>query len=94
MDASRLNHENQPGETPETLEKYIPYAVALDVEHAWGEELTQNLLEMLQFDLAYSRGAGVLKGLPELLPENDEEFGDNILQLNIPRPKKRQKAPL
>jgi hypothetical protein len=49
---------------------------------------------MLQFDLAYSRGAGVLKGLPELLPENDEEFGDNILQLNIPRPKKRQKAPL
>jgi hypothetical protein len=93
-DASRLNRENQPGETPETLEKYIPYAVALDVEHAWGEEFTENLLEMLQFDLAYSRGAGVLKGLPELLPENDEEFGDNILQLNIPRPKKRQKAPL
>ncbi|MFY9805383.1 MAG: hypothetical protein WA211_08115 [Candidatus Acidiferrales bacterium] len=93
-DASRLNSENQPGETPETLEKYTPYAVALDVEHAWGEEFTENLLEMLQFDLAYSRGAGVLKGLPDLLPENDEEFGDNILQLNLPRPKKREKAPL
>ena len=93
-DASRLNSENQPGETPETLEEYTPYALALDVEHAWGEEFTENLLEMLQFDLAYSRGAGVLKGLPDLLPENDEEFGDNILQLNIPRPKKREKAPL
>lgn len=91
-DANRLNRENRPGETPETLEKYIPYAVALDVEHGWGEEFTENLLEMLQFDLAYSRGTGVLKGLPELLPENDEEFGDNILQLNIPRPKKRAKA--
>jgi hypothetical protein len=93
-DANRLNHQNSPGETPETLEKYIAYAVALDVEHAWGEEFAENLLEMLQFDLAYSRGTGVLKGLPELLPENNEEFGDNILQLNIPGPKKRVKASL
>ncbi|MFZ1974733.1 MAG: hypothetical protein WAU89_17940 [Candidatus Acidiferrales bacterium] len=93
-DSDRLNHENRPGATPETLEKYIAYAVALDAEHSWGEEFTQNLLEMLQFDLAYSRGAGVLKGLPELLPENDGEFGDNILQLNIPKPKKRVKASL
>jgi hypothetical protein len=92
-DASRLNHENQPGETPETLEKYISYAVALDVEHAWGEEFTENLLEMLQFDLAYSRGAGVLTGLPDLLPQNEEEFGQDVLQLNIPRPHKHRKAP-
>jgi hypothetical protein len=91
-DASRLNHENQPGETPETLEKYTSYAVALHVEHAWGEEFTENLLEMLQFDLAYSRGAGVLTGYPDLLPQKEEEFGQNVLQLNIPRPKKHQKA--
>jgi hypothetical protein len=92
-DANRLNHENQPGETPETLEKYTSYAVALDVEHAWGEEFTENLLEMLQFDLAYSRGAGVLTGLPDLLAQNAEEFGENVLQLNIPRPHKHHKAP-
>jgi hypothetical protein len=91
-DAGRLNHENQPGETPETLEKYTSYAVALEVEHAWGEEFTENLLEMLQFDLAYSRGAGVLTGYPDLLPQKEEEFGQNVLQLNIPRPKKHQKA--
>jgi hypothetical protein len=92
-DASRLNHENQPGETPETLEKYISYAVAMDVEHAWGEEFTENLLEMLQFDLAYSRAAGVLTGLPDLMPKNEEEFGQNVLQLNIPGPRKHHKAP-
>ncbi len=92
-DSGRLNQENQPGQTPETLEKYISYAVALDAEHAWGEEFTENLLEMLQFDLAYSRGAGVLTGLPELLPEVEEEFGQNVLQLNIPRPHKHHKAP-
>lgn len=91
-DAGRLNHENQPGQTPETLEKYTSYAVALEVEHAWGEEFTENLLEMLQFDLAYSRGAGVLTGYPDLLPQKEEEFGHNVLQLNIPRPKKHQKA--
>jgi hypothetical protein len=91
-EAGQLNRENQPGETPETLEKYISYAVALDVEHAWGEEFTENLLEMLQFDLAYSRGTGVLTGLPDVLPKNEEEFGQNVLQLNIPRPKKHQKV--
>src|SRR5271156_2523374 len=92
-DADRLNQENQPGQTPETLEKYTSYAIALDVEHAWGEEFTENLLEMLQFDLAYGRGAGVLTGLPDLLPQNEEEFGHNVLQLNIPRPRKHHKAP-
>jgi hypothetical protein len=92
-DASRLNKENQPGQSPETLEKYTSYAVALDVEHAWGEEFTENLLEMLQFDLAYSRGAGVLTGFPDLLPQHEEEFGQNVLQLNIPRPQKHHKAP-
>ncbi len=54
-DADRLNRENQPGKTPVTLEKYSAYAVALDVEHAWGEEFVENLVELLQLDQAYSR---------------------------------------
>jgi hypothetical protein len=29
--------------------------VALDVEHAWGEEFADNLLELLQYKQAYSR---------------------------------------
>lgn len=73
-DSDRLNRENQPGETPAILEKYSAYAVALDVEHAWGEELTANLLELLQFDQAYS-----LK-TPEL-PLSD--LDDDIIKLNV-----------
>lgn len=54
-DADRLNRENEPGHTPAILEKYSAYAVALDVEHAWGEEFADNLLELLQYKQAYSR---------------------------------------
>jgi len=52
-DADRLNRENQPGQTPQVLEKYSAYAIALGVENGWGEELTSNLLELLQIDEAY-----------------------------------------
>ena len=54
-DSDRLNRENQPGQTPVTLEKYSAYAVALDVDDAWGEEFVENLVELLQWDQAYSR---------------------------------------
>jgi hypothetical protein len=49
-------------------------AVALDVEHAWGEEFTANLLELLQFDQAYS-----VKTPKISLPDMD----DDIIKLNI-----------
>ncbi|MGA7623802.1 MAG: hypothetical protein WCA91_09495 [Candidatus Acidiferrales bacterium] len=91
-DADRLNRENEPGLTPQTLEKYTAYAVALDVEHAWGEEFTENLLEILQFDLAYSRGEGMLTGVPELLSPTREEIGDDAIQLDIERPRGRTKS--
>lgn len=53
-DADRFNRENKPGYTPRTLEKYSGYAVALDVEHARGEEFAESMLELVQFDQAYS----------------------------------------
>jgi hypothetical protein len=59
-DADRLNRENQPGRTPVTLEKYSAYAVALNVEDAWGEEFVENLVELLQWDQAYSRRQSIL----------------------------------
>ena len=73
-DADRLNRENDPGRTPEVLEKYSAYAIALNVEHAWGEEFTGNLLEILQFDRAYDVP---LPNPP--VPGADDE----IIQLNI-----------
>ena len=54
-DTDRLNRENQPGKTPVTFEKYSAYAIALGVEHGWGEEFAENLVELLQFDQAYAR---------------------------------------
>jgi uncharacterized membrane protein YgcG len=34
----RLNLLHPPDRTPELFEKYLPYAMALDVEHEWGEQ--------------------------------------------------------
>jgi len=34
----RLNILNPPEKTPELFEKYLPYALALDVEHEWSEQ--------------------------------------------------------
>jgi hypothetical protein len=56
-DADRLDRENTPGSTPQTLESHMPYAVALGVEHGWGEEFAGNILELLQIDQAYSASA-------------------------------------
>jgi uncharacterized membrane protein len=33
----RLNHLHPPEKTPELFERYLPYAVALDVENRWAE---------------------------------------------------------
>jgi uncharacterized membrane protein len=74
-DSDRLNRENQPGQTPVTLEKYSAYAVALDVEDAWGEEFVENLVELLQWDQAYSRR------------QSKSALGNDIIELKI-RPRK------
>ncbi len=34
----RLNFMNPPKKTPELFEKFLPYAIALDVENAWGKK--------------------------------------------------------
>jgi len=39
----RLNLLNPPEKTPELFEKYLPYALALDVENEWGEKFASIL---------------------------------------------------
>ena len=34
----RLNNIKEPAKTPELFEKFLPYAIALDVENEWGEK--------------------------------------------------------
>ncbi len=41
----RLNQLNPPKKTPELFEKYLPYAIALDVENEWGAQFVNVLRE-------------------------------------------------
>lgn len=45
----RMNFHNPPDVTPEVFERYLPYAIALEVENEWGT----------QFDLALDRVGGL-----------------------------------
>ena len=40
VDGDRLNRINPPEQTPQTFEKYLPYALALDVERAWAQKFS------------------------------------------------------
>lgn len=42
-EADRLNLENPPDRTPELFEKFLPYALALNVEQAWAEQFSNVL---------------------------------------------------
>jgi hypothetical protein len=84
-EADRLNRENKPGYTPEILENCTAYAVALDVEHGWGEEFVENLLEMIQFDAAYSTGTSQPTGIGSAGQRGFDALSDDLIQLHIPR---------
>jgi hypothetical protein len=43
VDGQRLNQMAPPGKTPELFERFLPYALALDVENAWAEQFSQVL---------------------------------------------------
>ncbi len=49
----RLNMLNSPERTPELFEKYLPYALALDVEQRWAEQFSDVLV-----DASAAGGAG------------------------------------
>jgi len=40
VDGDRLNRANPPDQTPQTFEKFLPYALALDVEQDWAEKFS------------------------------------------------------
>ena len=47
-EASRLNTFNPPERTPEEFHRFLPYAVALGLEKAWGAQFANSLAD-LQF---------------------------------------------
>lgn len=44
VEQDRMNRLNPPSETPDGLDRFIPYAIALDVKEAWGDRLAQTFL--------------------------------------------------
>jgi hypothetical protein len=76
-DADRLNRENDPGATPQVLEATTGYAVALNVEHGWGEEFTADLLQLFEIDSAYSFPTPSVHSPESLWPHEEP------IQLNI-----------
>lgn len=50
----RLNLMNPPERTPELFEKYLPYALALDVEQRWAEQFSDVLSRAGESGRAYS----------------------------------------
>jgi len=43
VDGDRLNRLTPPDKTPETFEKFLPFALALDVEQAWSQKFSAEL---------------------------------------------------
>jgi uncharacterized membrane protein YgcG len=48
VDGDRLDRIMPPDQTPQTFEKYLPYALALDVEQAWTEKFSAVLASASQ----------------------------------------------
>jgi uncharacterized membrane protein YgcG len=51
----RLNLENPPERTPALFEKFLPFALALDVEQEWSEQFTE-VLKASEFTPAWYQG--------------------------------------
>ncbi len=45
VEGDRLNRMNPPDKTPALFEKYLPYALALDVEQAWADQFASVLAQ-------------------------------------------------
>ena len=60
----RMNFHNPPEKTPELFEKFLPYAVALNVQNKWAEQFSQVFSQLHEQGRDYHPGwyAGALTG--------------------------------
>jgi len=56
VEQDRLNVLNPPQKTPQLFERYLPYALALDVEQEWSEQFAEVLTQAGERGAAYSPG--------------------------------------
>lgn len=62
-ESERLNLENPPERTPVLFEKFLPYAVALDVEQKWAEQFTE-ILRGSEYQPGWYSGSGFSRTNP------------------------------
>jgi hypothetical protein len=60
VDGDRMNRVMPPEATPQVFEKYLPYALALDVEQAWAEKFSAVLGGAAQIPGSTSAGYSLL----------------------------------
>jgi uncharacterized membrane protein YgcG len=65
-EADEMRLKNPPARTPELFERYLPYAIALDVEAVWGERF-EGVLAAARRDTGY-RGPGWYHGTRRFSP--------------------------
>jgi hypothetical protein len=63
VDSDRVNRLNPPDATAPSAEKYWPWALALDVEHGWGEQFAAEVLNRLG-------PVAPMPGLQDVAPED------------------------
>jgi hypothetical protein len=49
VDQDRLNRLNPEANAPQDLDRFLPYAIALEVKEAWGDHLSQTFLATTVF---------------------------------------------
>ncbi|MFZ4599556.1 MAG: DUF2207 family protein, partial [Terrimicrobiaceae bacterium] len=64
-EADRLNLENPPERTPELFERFLPYALALDVSQQWAEQF-EDVLTASGYEPAWQSDAGSTVFTPTL----------------------------
>ncbi|MBM4338866.1 MAG: DUF2207 domain-containing protein [Deltaproteobacteria bacterium] len=82
----RLNMLNPPEKTPELFEKYLPYALALDVEQRWGEQFSDVLANLSATGYSPTWYSGMGTGLASASTFSSY-FGDsftNVLSSSSP----------
>ncbi len=65
----RLTFHNPPEKTPELFEKFLPYALALDVEHQWAQQFADVFAKLETQGTVYAP-AWFVGSLPHFSPES------------------------
>jgi len=80
----RLNRMNPPERTPELFERYLPYALALDVEQQWAEQFSDIFTESTYEPEWYSGTMGSSSNIPAFSSTLGSSMAGEISSSSVP----------